>query len=113
MATFLFFVLTVVGFTNILVHGRILDDDHLGLRGRLQRLLGKYGDLLQCYECAGFWGGLFAGLLYFGLDARMLLAAAFAGAGVMHCYSTAHAFVESKTDFILEHYDEPASEENQ
>jgi hypothetical protein len=105
------FALATVGLTNVLVHGKILDDDHLGTRSWLKRQLGKYADVLECYECTGWWSGLLLGVLLLSWNPLIFLPAAFAGAGIMHAYVNIMNLIESKTDFVIGGSDEP--EENQ
>lgn len=96
------FALATIGMSNILVHGRILDDDHLGWRNWLKNRLGKFADVLDCYECTGWWCGLIMGLLLFSWwNPLFFVPAAFAGAGLMHAYVNIMNLVESKTDFII------------
>jgi hypothetical protein len=93
--------MATLGLTNILVHGKILDDQHLGWRSWMQRRLGKYSDLLECYECSGFWSGLIMGLLLVSLHPLYFIPCAFAGVFLGHFYSTVSYLIESKTDFVI------------
>jgi hypothetical protein len=63
MVTLLLFLIATIGATNILVHGDILDKDHLGFRPWLKKRLGNYQDLLDCYECSGFYCAVAVGFL--------------------------------------------------
>jgi hypothetical protein len=101
MEEFLLWLLATVGFTNILVHGKILDDDHLGFRSWLKNKLGKFSDVLECYECTGWWAGLLAGLALVSFNPLWFIGCAFAGAGVMHAYVNIMNLIESKTDFVV------------
>lgn len=121
-------LLATIGLANILVHGKIFDKDHLGWRDKLKKRLGKYGDVLECYECIGWWSGLMTGFIYISsscwcyfpsfvemswwsaimtmasitfFSSLWILASAFAGAAIMHVYITMINFIESKTDFVI------------
>jgi hypothetical protein len=112
MITLLLFSLATLGLTNILVHGKILDDEHLGVRSWLKRRLGKYGDMLECYECSGFWAGLIMGMTLISFYPWIFLPCAFAGALLGHFYSTVILLIESKIEYVLPEEDhEQQSEE--
>ena len=103
MIMLLLFVISTIGMSNILVHGKILDDDHLGLRSWLKRKLGKYKDVFDCYECTGFWCGFFMGSLLISFwNPFVLIPCAFAGSGIMHAYIILTDFLQSKTDFVID-----------
>lgn len=62
--TFVLFLLAVIGLSNILVHGKILD--LIKVRPWLKKNLdGGWGEIIECYECMGFWAGIICGLLLF------------------------------------------------
>ncbi len=62
MISLIIFVLATIGLTNIMVHGRILD--LIGLRPWLKDNLDPaVYELFECYECSGFWSGMFVGLV--------------------------------------------------
>jgi hypothetical protein len=104
--TVLLFVMATIGLTNILVHGKVLDDEHLKVRSWLKRRLKRFGDMLDCYECSGWWAGLLMGLLLVSCNPLIFLPCAFAGAAMGHFYSTVAYLIESKTDFVVETFDE-------
>jgi hypothetical protein len=108
------FVLAVIGMTIILVNGSIFDDDHLGWRSWFKKKLGKYGDLLECRVCAGWWAGLMMGLALFSWwNPLIFLPAAFAGSGIMTIYIILEDFIMSKTDYALGDADEPEQPSNE
>jgi hypothetical protein len=112
MVSLVLFILATIGLTNILVHGKILDDNHLGWRSWMKRQLGSYQDLLDCYECTGFWAGMLLGfivLLSEWLWAPLLfLIVPFAGSAIGHFYSDISYLIQSKTDFVVsDEHDEP------
>lgn len=102
MVSLILFIIATIGTTNILVHGKILDDDHLGLRSWIKKRLGKYQDVLDCYECAGFWCGLVMGSCLISYwNPLILIPCAFAGSGIMHAYVVVSELIQSKTDFVI------------
>lgn len=113
MLLFALFAAATIGLTNILVHGKILDDDHLGWRTWLKNRLGKYADALECYECTGWWSGLLMGVLLVSFNPLYFVPCAFAGAGLMHLYTILTNYIESKTDFVIGGDEDVQPEENQ
>lgn len=95
--TILLFLFAVVGLTDILMNGAVLDDHHTGLRARLRRALGRYGDVLDCPICTGFWSGIVCALLLFTTNPLTLLACGCAGAGMMKLHQQATTFLDSHT----------------
>lgn len=116
------FIFSVIGLTNVLIQGKIFDDNHLGLRkflkGTPEKLnqdgsvleaktdgfLGKYSDVLDCYECTGFWSGLFFGLVLISFNPFILLVCGFAGSFISQFYYDLINLIISKTDFLLEQH---------
>lgn len=98
---FFLFVVGTIGLANVLVHGVVLDDDHLGLRTWLRGKLGGYHDMLDCHECCGFWSGMFMCFVLVSWNPLVVFAAGFVGCGVMHAYLIAANYIESKTDFLV------------
>ncbi len=58
---FIFYILSVWGFTHILVSSKILE----GFRNWLLINSPFFGDMLNCYQCTSFWVSF---LLYFLFD---------------------------------------------
>jgi hypothetical protein len=108
MVTLILFLLASLGLTNILVHGKILDDDHLGWRSWLKRQLDKfwYSDVLDCYECTGFFAGMITGLCLVSYNPVYFVLCGFAAAGLMHAYVAIVEFLQSKTDYVVTDDDE-------
>ena len=62
MTTALLFVLGTIGMSHIIVDGKIFQ----GVRALLERTLPDFVcEVFRCYQCCGFWCGLFVG--YFTL----------------------------------------------
>lgn len=108
MTVFIMFVLATIGLANILVHGSILD--HIKIRGRSARKWMHYWEwseaLFSCYECTGFWAGLFCGFLFFGSSWWMILPAGFIGSVVCQTFTDLMYFLRSKIDFEIGDSDE-------
>ncbi len=85
-STFLLFAVSTIGLTNIMVHGAIFDEHHLGVKSWLQKNLGKFSDLLDCYECTGWWSGLITGMALLSFHPFVFIPCAFAGAALGHAY---------------------------
>lgn len=101
MVVLLIWALATIGLTDILMFGKILDDDHLKVRSWLKKVLGKYADMLDCSVCTGWWSGLLLGILLVSFNPLYFIGCAFAGAGLMHAYVNIMNLIESKTDFIV------------
>tara|TARA_Y100000034_G_scaffold129223_1_gene185287 strand:+ start:904 stop:1254 length:351 start_codon:yes stop_codon:yes gene_type:complete len=103
MTYFLLFALATIGLTNILVHGKILDVIKIGnksLRGWMTTL--KFVDeVLGCYECTGFWAGLFVGLFFVWPHWWLLLLYGFAGSVLAQTYTDVMYLLRSKVEFEL------------
>lgn len=114
MLTFVLFALAVIGLTNILVHGKILDV--LSVRSRTTKLLNwleqkkwlkkeKRAELAEgaaCHECMGFWSGLFCGAVLFWSDPILIPLAGFAASAIMVIYSDLTMYLRSKIEFLVD-----------
>jgi|GEM_PF-1451850 hypothetical protein len=108
MASLLLFVFATIGLTNILVHGRILDVIKLFNKSIREWLnsVKFISEILACYECTGWWSGLFNGCLailymYFQQPWLLILPYAFAGSLLSGFYSEYIYMIRSKTDFVV------------
>jgi len=103
MMNFFIFLLACIGMTNILVHGKILDVIKVfGKSLRSWLTTPKFlAEMLNCYECAGFWVGIFLGLIYFKTFDWNVLIYGFATSLVSQFYSEIIYLIRSKTDFVL------------
>lgn len=105
--TIILFMLATIGFTNIVVHGRILD--LIGLRSWLkQKLHPDLFELFECYECSGFWCGVLMGVILVSLNPFVFLSCGFAGAFLGHFYSMLTNYIVSKTEFEIPEDNEPS-----
>lgn len=101
------FVFGVIGLTNILVHGKILDlikFHELTLRQWTQ-VFDFTKELLNCYECTGGWSGLIMGCIIImasGQSWIFIIPYIFAGSLVSGFYSELIFLIRSKTDFVLD-----------
>jgi hypothetical protein len=60
LSNLILFAFSTVGLTNILIYGKIFE----GLREKLRDLVPpKVYEVLECYQCTGFWSGLFTGFI--------------------------------------------------
>lgn len=105
MINFLIFLLSTIGLTNIIVHGKILDN--LKIRPFLkEKLPEKFYELFECYECTGFWAGLIMGYFLVSHDLFIFVPCAFAGSLISQFYTEIIFMIRSKTDFVVEESDE-------
>lgn len=72
---FLFCLLATIGLTHLIVDSTILETPRVWLKEHYP----KIGQLVRCYQCAGFWAGLTVGLITYGWEWRLLLLCAFTG----------------------------------
>jgi hypothetical protein len=101
MITLIMFLLASIGLTNILVHGSILD--HIKVWGKSARQWMHHWEwskaLFSCYECTGFWAGLFCGFFFFWGDWWFILPAGFVGSVTAQTYTDLMYLLRSKIDF--------------
>lgn len=98
---FLIFCLSTIGLTNIIVHGKILDN--IGLRPFLKNNLhSKIFELFECYECTGFWSGMAMGSVLISSDPFYFIPCGFAGSVLSSFYSELIFLLRSKTDFVVD-----------
>jgi len=105
---FLLFILATIGFTNILVHGKILDV--IGLRPFLKRnLKPSVFEVFECYECSGFWSGLIMGFLLISYNPLIFISCGFAGSVLSQGAIDILNLIRSKTDFVVGDTDEQSN----
>lgn len=74
--------------------------DVIGLRDWLRKRLSKdCFEMLECYECTGFWTGLLCGVLLITYNPLMLLTCGWAGSVASQSYSDLIFMIRSKTEF--------------
>ena len=98
--SFLLFCLATIGLTNIMVHGKIMDV--IGLRPWLQKnMKPDHFQVFECYECSGFWAGLFCGLFFCFPQWWLMLPCGFAGSVLGQGYTDFMYWFRSKIEFEL------------
>ena len=105
MTSLLFFALATIGFTNILVHGLILDLIKIGGKS-IRDWMQSYSwskELFGCYECTGFWAGLVCGALVVSHDWWIVLACGFAGSVIAQTFNDLIYLLNSKIEFEVDH----------
>lgn len=104
MISLIFFILSTIGLTNILVHGRIFDI--IKIKGLSLRewvyTVGWLKSLLECYECTGFWAGMICGLLLVSQAWWMVLICGFAGSVIAQTYTDLIYLLRSKVEFEVD-----------
>lgn len=108
MANFLLFSIATIGLTNILVHGRILDV--ITIKNKSLRywitIPNFIKEILGCYECTGFWSGLFCGAFFVHPHWWMIILYGFAGSVFSQTYTDAMYLLRSKIEFVVEEDDD-------
>jgi len=104
MIALFLFCLGTIGLANILVHGEILD--LIYVRPILKWIMGKkWFALFECYECTGWWSGLFMGWLLLSSgwqDWGTFIPCAFAGAVLGDVYRLLNNYIQSKMEYVIE-----------
>jgi len=93
MVELVIFILASAGLTHILVDGEIMEP----IRVRLEKTLtNKIYRVFECHQCAGFWVGIFIGILTFWtLGPVKLLLCGFMGSWIGMFSSAAIASLDS------------------
>jgi len=100
---FVLFALATIGLTNILVHGRILDVIKIGSMSVREWLntISFIQEVLECYECTGFWAGLLVGTFFWWPHWWLFPLYAFAGSVLAQTYTDVMYLLRSKVEFEL------------
>lgn len=100
MENFLLFAIGSIGLTHILTDGMIFQSfrDKIAANYKLQWL----SKLIECYQCCGFWCGLFVGLLVFGFNIPTLLACGFASSFLARLGAGYLEYLDSLTNIDLD-----------
>lgn len=103
MTGLLLFAFATIGLTNILVHGKILDDIEIGnktVRGWMTT--PKFlREMLDCYECTGFWAGLIIGLFFMMPYWWSIILYGLAGSVLAQTYTDLMYLLRSKVEFEI------------
>lgn len=108
MGPYLLLFAASVGLTAIIVESKItqplrefFDDQANAGTTRLRRKVGAFfSSLMGCYQCSGFWAGVFVYLLIFGLDWGVL-AGGFASSFLSVFVAALMNLIEAKTTISL------------
>ena len=94
MEFFLFF-LGVIGMTHIIVDAAIMQ----WLRDLFDKFLPEYlSKLIHCYQCSGFWCGMFCGWAAFtSISYWQIFLAGFAGSFLSNFSAIYMNYIEAKT----------------
>jgi hypothetical protein len=75
-ASFLFFIFSTVGLTNIIVESNIFSP----IRNLLKKILPtKIYELFECHQCTGTWCGALCGFILFPVNLWVILLCGFSG----------------------------------
>lgn len=100
MADIIFFLLSTIGLTNIVVES---DMPLVVLfRNKGTELLGDtFNKLVTCHQCCGFWCGMICGAIVISQNPFWILASGFAGSFVSPAYMIINDYIVSKTEFVI------------
>lgn len=103
MALLIMFAIATIGLTNTLVHGKILD--LIGFREYAEKHLPEwFNEMIKCYECTGFWSGVFMALLaYFCMSIPFwwVIPCGFAGSVVSSFYTEVIFYLQGSVSFVV------------
>lgn len=100
----LLYIAAVIGFTHIVVDGKIFEP----IRDLSKKILPEFlSSILDCFQCSGFWIGLICGWACFpGINPYQIAMAGFGGSFLATFSQIVFNFLESHTTFVLP--DEPS-----
>jgi hypothetical protein len=103
--TFLWFALATIGFTNIVVHGKVMEVLRVGDK-TLREWLNSWSftkEMTSCYECTGFWTGMICGLFFLSWNWTLIMLpmCGFAGSVLSKTYNDFMFYMESNVSFEL------------
>jgi hypothetical protein len=102
MVEFFLFVLGVIGMTHILVDASIFESLRKFIDAKLPEKVAK---VIHCYQCTGFWSGVFCGWLAFpdggGITWGQLFLAGCAGSILANFMALYMNYLEAKTVITL------------
>jgi hypothetical protein len=81
----LFFCLVVIGFTNVIVDPATIflpARNYVSKRSKKNLFWAWFDKLLSCYQCAGFWVGIIAGIILISLNPFVVFLCGMAGSFV-------------------------------
>jgi hypothetical protein len=108
MVNLVLFILSTIGLTNILVYGKIFDVPRNFLRDHLPE---KVFEVLECYQCTGFWAGLLTGFVMLSHSLPVVLMAGFAGSFLSHFAALLAEYIEANTAIPFPFADGPPDDE--
>lgn len=101
MLNFVLFVLATIGLSSILVESVIFDPFRQWLKipnvGLKQFFKSKLSKIFSCFQCMGFWTGLFCGLILVSFNPFIILCCGFAGSFLSPFASTLINYLEAQT----------------
>jgi hypothetical protein len=104
MELILLFAFGTIGLTHILSDGDIFQPirEKIAANKKLQWL----SKLIECYQCCGFWAGLFVGLLIFGFNPPVVLVCGFASSFLARLGGNYLDYLDSLTSIDLDSLNE-------
>lgn len=88
----LLFCLAVIGMTHIVIHGTIMEPVEEWLERRIPSCI--HDALFNCYQCSGFWCGVFLGLLIVSFNPLVIFACGCAGSFLADFSESAFKYLE-------------------
>ncbi len=94
MANFLLFLFAAAGMTMIIVDGSIMAP----VRNLLKKTLPeKVYNVLECYQCTGFWSGMFCGFVLVNSNILIVFVCGCAGSAISSLWATYLNYLEAKS----------------
>lgn len=103
MLNFILFVLSTIGLSSILVESVVFEPFRAWLKttDKNHNLLiyfkPKLSKIFSCFQCMGFWTGLFCGLILVSFNPIIILCCGFAGSFLSPFSSTLINYLEAQT----------------
>lgn len=114
MLNFILFILATIGLSSILVESVVFDPFRQWLKGKeydgnnflinfifkiitFLHIKSKLSKIFSCFQCMGFWTGLFCGLILISFNPIIILCCGFAGSFLSPFSSTLVNYLEAQT----------------
>jgi len=96
MTEIVFFALSVIGMTNIIV-----DSSLFAPVREMLRSYEKIHEMITCHQCAGFWCGLICGGIIVSYNPLWVFMGGCAGSFLASTFVLLSDWIVSKTDFVI------------
>jgi len=106
MTDILLFVFSVIGLTHIVVDSKIFNYPREWTKKQKWWIFKKASEAIECYQCSGFWCGLFCGFIFVSpasifTSVLWVLLSGFAGSFLAQWGANYLSYLESQTSIDL------------